>query len=572
MPLPSNGTTWPPLPPEITNAMRAWDAWYVGAPDVLTAAYAGTSGQPRRVGGVVGTLARWFWGRPVADLTQTRQHLHVPIAADLAQASADLLYADPPTMTVANGDGNKATAARLEQYLDDGLMTVLSGGAEIGAVLGGRYQRVTWDRELSDRPFLSTVHADAAIPTFRWDRLVAVTFHHVVETNGQQVLRHLERHELIGGVGHVFHGLYEGTTDNLGRAVPLTESAATAGLATQVDADGALTEGRTRGLCVEYIPNLTPQRRWRTHPVGKSLGRSDFDGIEPLMDALDEVYNSWMRDVRLAKSRLIVPEYMLRTNGPGHGAAFDADQEVFVPLKMAAGEDGDAPITPQQFAIRVAEHQQTAQQLVEDILRSAGYSAATFGEDEDGAAATATETMARKGRSLLTRGRKVRLERPALARLGEKMLSIDQAVFNTPGLVPQPVDVDFGDTVQESPLQLAQTAQALRAARATSTKTLVRMVHPDWTDQQVDDEAALILSEDGMADPADPALFGGPDPAVLDPADVKAKADAMGVLIRAGVAPEDAAARVGLPGVRFTGAVPTSLRLPENEAAALEQP
>lgn len=507
MPLPPNGASWPPVPIEITQAMQAWNAWYVGSPDVLTAAYSSPA-RSRRIGGVVGTIARWFWGREVTDQTRARQHLHVPIAADLAQASADLLYADPPNVTVGDGDGNVTTAQRLQQYVDDGMMTVLSAGAEIGAVLGGRYQRVTWDRELLDRPFLSTVHADAAIPEFRWDRLTAVTFHNVVETSGQQVRRHLERHELIGGVGYVFHGLYEGTMDNLGRAVPLTESAATAGLAAQVDADGALIEGRTRGLAVEYIPNLTPQRRWRTNPVGKSLGRSDLDGIEPLMDALDEVYNSWMRDVRLAKARLIVPEYMLRSSKPGEADMFDLDQEVFVPLRMAASEDGDPHITPQQFSIRVAEHQQTAQQLVEDILRSAGYSAATFGEDEEGAAATATETMARKGRSLLTRGRKVRLERPALARLGEKMLAVDQAVFNTPGLVPQPVDVDFGDTVQDSPLQLAQTVETLSRAKAASTATLVRLAHPDWGRDEVDTEVDAIRAEQSLADPASPALFG----------------------------------------------------------------
>ncbi len=56
-----------------------------------------------------------------------------------------------------------------------------------------------------------------------------------------------------------------------------------------------------------------------------------------------------------------------------------------------------------------------------------------------------------------------------------------------------------------------------------------------------------------------------------DPADIKAKADAMGVLIRSGATPESAAALVGLAGMEFTGAVPTSLRLPESDAAELEQ-
>ena len=53
-------------------------------------------------------------------------------------------------------------------------------------------------------------------------------------------------------------------------------------------------------------------------------------------------------------------------------------------------------------------------------------------------------------------------------------------------------------------------------------------------------------------------------------ADVKTKADALGSLIRAGVAPADAAARAGLDDIEFTGAVPVSLRLPEADATKLE--
>lgn len=56
----------------------------------------------------------------------------------------------------------------------------------------------------------------------------------------------------------------------------------------------------------------------------------------------------------------------------------------------------------------------------------------------------------------------------------------------------------------------------------------------------------------------------------LAPDQVKEAADAMGVLIRAGVDPEDAAQQVGLAGLKFTGAVPTSLRLPAADANQLE--
>lgn len=65
---------------------------------------------------------------------------------------------------------------------------------------------------------------------------------------------------------------------------------------------------------------------------------------------------------------------------------------------------------------------------------------------------------------------------------------------------------------------------------------------------------------------ASPMTPSGDDAAAL-----KAKADALGSLIRAGASPESAAAMVGLEGLTFTGAVPVSLRLPEADASALEQ-
>ncbi|MCS4278025.1 hypothetical protein M2390_003245 [Mycetocola sp. BIGb0189] len=51
----------------------------------------------------------------------------------------------------------------------------------------------------------------------------------------------------------------------------------------------------------------------------------------------------------------------------------------------------------------------------------------------------------------------------------------------------------------------------------------------------------------------------------------KAKFDALGVAVRAGVDPENAASLLGLSGIKFTGAVPVSLRMPTDESAGLEE-
>lgn len=87
-------------------------------------------------------------------------------------------------------------------------------------------------------------------------------------------------------------------------------------------------------------------------------------------------------------------------------------------------------------------------------------------------------------------------------------------------------------------------------------------------------DRVLSSQGDGGTADAEPGapMSGGSDAdqAVQDAQTLKAKFDALGVAVRAGVEPEGAAGRLGLAGIKFTGAVPVSLRVPEKDAAVLE--
>lgn len=501
MPLPANGTAWPPKQlATVAPKIAEWAAWWSGDPDALSAAY-GASGAGQRTlnrpsqlsGGLVGKVARWFWGQPT-PAGQQRTKLHIPLAADLATGSADLLFSEAPV--IATDDAEKAKRERLDLLLE-GMRweSLLPEAAEVGAALTGVFLRVCWDTSVSPLPFLTQVHPDAALPEFRFGRLSAVTFWHVVKTENATVWRHLERHEK----GRILHGLYEGTASTLGRLVPLAESPVTAGI--DVDDEGGIDTGSDL-LTAVYIPNVRPTRRWRDDPIGANLGRSDFDGLEGEFDAIDETVTSWMRDVRLAKARLIVDQTALSSNGPGQGASFDIDQEVFVPLSLMGGDD-EAPITPQQFAIRAAEHEATLQWLMSSAVRSAGYSLQTFGLGEDGAAVTATEVASRDRRSMTTREKKTRYWTPELVHILTALMAVDAAKFSGPGPL-ESLRVTFPPSVQPTQIELAQTAQALKAAQAASTKTLVQMTQPDLTPTEVDEEVDRILAENAIEVPTIP--------------------------------------------------------------------
>ncbi|MDO5066224.1 MAG: phage portal protein [Propionibacteriaceae bacterium] len=91
-------------------------------------------------------------------------------------------------------------------------------------------------------------------------------------------------------------------------------------------------------------------------------------------------------------------------------------------------------------------------------------------------------------------------------------------------------------------------------------------------------EIDQIKAHRALAAPSDVARLADvlartqPDPQAdtADMSGVKQQFEALGQAIRAGVDPAQAAERVGLSGLEFTGAVPVSLRLPEQQAQTLE--
>lgn len=490
MPLPDNGVVWPP--PQLARhyaEIKVDDAWYSGDHDKLAAVY--RDSPVRRDG------RRRLWGRERQQRPGVRdQRLHIPLPGDIAGASADLLFSEPPEFTVTD----TATQDRLDELAEsDGIANSLLEAAELAAALGSVYLRVTWDRSLADRPLLTSVHPDAAVPEFQWGRLAAVTFWRELTSTSATVWRHLEHHE----PGRILHGLYQGSPDSLGVRVPLTEHVEVAGLAASLGADGDAIETGIEQLTAAYCPNIRPNRKNR----GSVFGRSDFAApVYDLFDSLDTTWTSWIRDLRLARARLLVPDGYLRDHGPGQGSSFDEDREIWQLLNIPPTEQGGNQITLSQFAIRVDEHERSASAITRQAVQSAGYSVATFGLGDQGAAVTATEVKARERRSMTTRGKKVRYWSPPVADMLFVMLLLDRAFF-TPRIVPERPTIAFGDSISEDASSLAQTLSLLQQAQAVSVLTKVRMLHPEWDSVAVQEEVDRIQMETGQAVP-DPMQLG----------------------------------------------------------------
>lgn len=471
-----------------------------------------------------------YWARMAAK--SGSREIHVPIAADIARTSADLVAGDTPHIdwedqqATASEDGAPAKKSPVQETWDAlaqriGWANKLLEGVETGGAISGWYLKPAWDDRLGKRPLLTVVAADQALPTFLFGELLSVTF--VTELaapaawlqrrESTAVWRWLEHHE----PGQIRHELWLGTSQRVGNLRPLTDHPMTAQFKSVIDT----TSIKPEGILVEFVPNDLPNPLDTTVPCG----RSDLQGLETLLDALDEAMASWMRDIELAKARILVSDEMLTPVGKsgagffsgvasalGKGnttpaKAFDVDAKVFVPLNMPV-EDGDgkpAPIQLIQPEIRFEAHERTVLQLIEQIISRAGYAPQTYGMHVEGQL-SGTAMRRRENKSYRTRDRKRRYARPALEAIAMTLMRLNK-VLNPDAPAPdKPPTLVWREADQADPLEMAQVIELLARARAASREVRVRQAHPEWDDTQVHEEVARLAKEDEELNALSPHL------------------------------------------------------------------
>jgi hypothetical protein len=528
MPIPPNDAAWPPTNVRpLYEKLAEWAAWYSGDPSRIIDVYRSSSTASG------GTIPWWrFWRRASQGAVDGSQRalLHVPVASDLAAVSAALLFGEPPRFRIkeahenddfepvatnpetngrskSDGPAEKTEARMLEVIARGGMLSRLVEAAESAAAIGGVYIYPAWDKDLFDFPIMAIAQADMALPEFKWGFLTAVTFHRVLETNQDEVFRLVERHE-VEGTGDsrravVLNAVFRGTESGLGQQVELSAFDYTRNLQPRIELP-------FQELDVQYIPNIRPNRLWRA----TGHGVADIQGSETLLDAVDETFASWMRDVRLAKARLIVPRDYLRqdpdTSNP-NSATFDIDQEIYTSMEMEPTMNSDArSMMAAQFEIRYLEHRSTARELIERVVSNAGYSPASLGQPGDSAGMSRTGAALRvsEHKTVLTQRRKAAHWTPALSMFTRHLLLVDKEFFGSAIIDDVHPMVEMSDSVIDQPLELAQTALAMKSAESASTETRVRILHKDWSDAEIEAEVSRIHDE-MMQQAAMGGTFGG---------------------------------------------------------------
>jgi A118 family predicted phage portal protein len=148
---------------------------------------------------------------------------------------------------------------------------------------------------------------------------------------------------------------------------------------------------------------------WRT-PIANNLddnsplGMSIYGNALETLHALDICYDSFVREFRLGKKRIIVPARAVRSVvDPTTGEVvryFDANDETYEALASDSPED--LKISDNSVELRVEEHVSAINAFLSILCMQVGFSAGTFTFDQHTGLKTATEVVSENSKTYKT--------------------------------------------------------------------------------------------------------------------------------------------------------------------------
>lgn len=134
------------------------------------------------------------------------------------------------------------------------------------------------------------------------------------------------------------------------------------------------------------------------------LGVSIYGNAMETLHALDICYDSFVREFRLGKKRIIVPSRAVRSvPDPETGVMrryFDASDEVYEALYT--DDPADLKIQDNSVELRVEEHVEALNALLQILCLQLGFSSNTFSFDTHGGLKTATEVVSENSKTYKT--------------------------------------------------------------------------------------------------------------------------------------------------------------------------
>ena len=343
----------------------------------------------------------------IGDSSKTRTMFRLGMAKAVCAELASLIWAEGADIHISTG-GDDDT---LERYVKavlvaNGFNEKMQEHIEQSAALGGGAikEYVTAARDTSGKVIPGTEQinldycmADQFVPT-SWNnaQVSEAVFVSREAIDGYYYTR-LEWHAWNGDTYEIRNDLFKAqqrpdSQDILGYRYPLAEVYGDLEPVTEI-------KGLNTSLFAYYRTPIANNIDDNS-PLGISVYGNAFDTLH----ALDICYDSFVREFRLGKKRIIVPASAIRmVTDPTTGAIrryFDANDEVYEALATDSTED--LKIQDNTVELRVDEHVSAINALLSILCLQVGFSAGTFTFDASEGLKTATEVISERSKTYKT--------------------------------------------------------------------------------------------------------------------------------------------------------------------------
>ena len=348
----------------------------------------------------------------------------------------------------------------------------------------------------NDKMKLSFVTADCFIP-IAWSNETITEAVFVNETRkGNKKYTLLEWHTWENDTYTVTNELYESSGAELGKQVPLDV------LYPNLEPVVGMPRVK-KPIFVYFKPNTA-----NNIDIQSPLGISIFANALDTMRAIDTAYDSFHREFKLGRKRIVVPAHMIRhvidpATGEQH-RYFDDSDETYEAFSF--GEDSDE-IRDISASLRVNEHIAGINALLNLFAMQTGFSAGTFTFDGE-SMKTATEVVSEQSKTFKSKKSHEIIIEAALQELIGSIVDLGQLY----GLVTAPDDyevtVTFDDSiVEDQNAELTKIIQEL-SNKITPRKVAIMRYH-GLTEKEAEDWMQEINEENATATRESVNFFGG---------------------------------------------------------------
>ena len=377
----------------------------------------------------------------IGDANATRKMFYLNLSKAVCSELAGMVWTDQTDVSVSTKGFNPTEENPddpLEKFVkkvldDNNFGTKMLEGIEQAAALGGEAMKVWRDAkrdedgnevEGTEKLKIGWCMADQFVPT-AWDNaeISEACFISRIAKDGYYYTR-LEWHKWDGFTYVITNELYRsdkykmGTQepqDILGMRVPLATIYPMLGEETTIKGIEASLFSYFRTPTANNIDDNSP------------LGVSIYANAMETLHALDICFDSFVREFRLGKKRIIVPARMVKTViDPQTGQPrrfFDATDETYEALST---DDPDSlKIQDNSVELRVEEHIAAINAFLNIFCLQVGLSAGTFSFDvQNHGIKTATEVVSENSKTYKTVRNFQNMVRPAIIRLIDNIIAV----------------------------------------------------------------------------------------------------------------------------------------------------